>query len=254
LDGKQLPIQLLSEFGIRIILPRQDTRGKIVEEIWRLDAILRKDNNNKSTYIKADGCDPCCSLNIPCEWAAEDAKSTIGIPRVKRIVQNLSMIDHWLRIRNENEAPITEMEKCVQLYNTVDLDFDEEWPLEEEIPRPDYEWVSDSLEPTSYGDVDAPSRLRFSSLKLAPVSTALSVVDILVWRIPSSMPEAGIEADCLEGDAQLLTTKKVPEFSNNMTFVLPGTSIDVRKEDASGKPWTEDDQINSTTKGTASLL
>ena len=236
------------------MFPRQDTRGKIVEEIWRLDAILHEDNNNKSTYIKADGCDPCCGLNIPCEWAAEDVKSTIGIPGVKRIVQNLSMIDHWLRIRNENEAPITEMEKCVQLYNTVDLDFDEEWPLEEEIPRPDYEWVSDSLEPTSYGDVDAPSRLRFSSLKLVPVSTALSVVDILVSSVPSSMPEAVFEADCLEGNAQLFTTKKIPEFSNNLTFVLPGTPIMVRKKDASGKSWTGDDQMNFTTKGTASLL
>jgi len=28
----------------------------------------------------------------------------------------------------------------------------------------------------------------------------------------------------------------------------------VRKEDASGKSWTEDDQMKSTTKGTASLL
>jgi len=137
---KKLPPKLLSQFGVRIFLPRQDTGGKLVEEVWRV-AIMRGESKDNEAAVGRELLDPSCGVGLPCKWLFSKGEHTIGIPKVKRIVLDLPLIREWLELRTRNDAPESEMEKCVQLCNTVDLDVGHSWPLKEDIPRPAQQWV-----------------------------------------------------------------------------------------------------------------
>ena len=180
LKNKQLPMKLLSEFGIRIFLPRQDTKGKSIEEVWRIDVLLPTDEQS-CTNIQMDEDDPSCGLYFPCEWRlVDDERTTVGIPPVKRIVKNLPLLEEWRSIRKVNEAPFSEMEKCVQLCNTIDLDVEEALPLNSEIPRPQYEWVSSGSASFRFGNFDPLYGSHPGALKLVKVSTIFTPTDVLV--------------------------------------------------------------------------
>lgn len=111
-----------------------------MEEVWRV-AIMRGESKDNEAAVGRELLDPSCGVGLPCKWLFSKGEHTIGIPKVKRIVLDLPLIREWLELRTRNDAPESEMEKCVQLCNTVDLDVGHSWPLKEDIPRPAQQWV-----------------------------------------------------------------------------------------------------------------
>ena len=220
-----MPMMLLSEFGIRILLPRQDTKGKSIEEVWRIDVLLPTDEQS-CTNIQIDEDDPSCGLYFPCEWRlVDDERTTVGIAPVKRIVKNLPLLEEWRSIRKANEAPFSEMEKCVQLCNTIDLDVGEALPLNSEIPRPQYEWVSSGSASFRFGNFDLLHGSHSGALKLVEVSTIFTPTDVLVVNFPTNRPVKTCCETCfLNRKNEEQKPNKTDETSKMVTFTIRRTS------------------------------
>ena len=129
-------MQIYKEFGLPIAIPRQEGGDeKAPIEIWRIMgiSIRSSDDDSDDDYssdITVDSNLAVCpnyGLSLTCRWISDGFGSTVGVDRVRRVVKDLSTLDRWREFRNAKNRPITDLEKCIKLFNTVDLNVKDPW-------------------------------------------------------------------------------------------------------------------------------
>lgn len=141
---KSLPSKIQKEFGLPIAIPRREgVKDPLQIEVWRImSTSIRSssaDSVEKSSASSINGqlaVSPRYNLSMSCKWVSDGFGSTVGVSRVKRTMKEVSTLERWSRYRNDNKPPLTELERCIQLFNTVDMDVKRKWPLSHSIPRP----------------------------------------------------------------------------------------------------------------------
>ena len=188
LRDKQLPAKVLSEFGIRVLLPYKDTRHEEVAEIWRIGAPAPAGGQSECLAETEPGeqQDPCCDLRVPWRWATDEERESVRYPSLKRVIEKLTLIDKWYNIRKMDITPLTEMDKCIYMWNTVHLGFGECWPLDEELAPPPHEQVYHTVPlSSSLGKYEDPNGI---CLKMSYISPYFKGSDMLVVNFATEPP------------------------------------------------------------------
>ena len=143
---KNLPKKIYEEFGLPISIPRREGFHDLLQiETWRLKSLslrssgdeIQEESSGSKIDSKLAAC-PEYNLSVSCQWVSDGFGSTVGVAPVKRMLKKVSTLTQWSRYRDDNKPPIIELERCIQLYNTVDLDVKHSWPLPYAIPRPQF--------------------------------------------------------------------------------------------------------------------
>jgi len=108
----------------------------------------------------------------------DQERESAGYHPVKRVIEKLTLIDKWYNIRKMDITPLTEMDKCIYMWNTVHLGFGECWPLDEELAPPPDEQVYHTVPlSSSLGKYEDPNRI---CLKMSYISPYFKGSDMLV--------------------------------------------------------------------------
>ena len=140
---KNLPRKIYKEFALPIAIARQKGDDQMAQtELWRIMGIsIRSSDENTddvdSSDITVDSNLAVCpnyGLSLKCRWISDAFGSTVGVNRVRRVIRDLSTLNRWREYRGNKKQPITDLEKCIKLYNTVDLDVKHPWHVSRVCP------------------------------------------------------------------------------------------------------------------------
>ena len=146
LKTKKLPKKIYKEFGLPISIARREGFHDLLQiETWRLKSLslrssgdeIQEESSDSKIDSKLAAC-PEYNLSVSCQWVSDGFGSTVGVAPVKRMLKEVSTLTQWSLYRDDNKPPINELERCIQLFNTVDLDVKQSWPLPYPIPRPQF--------------------------------------------------------------------------------------------------------------------
>ena len=133
---KSLPTRIYKEFAIPIAIPRHGSDDDMVQtELWRIMEISIRSSDDDSDDINSSdilvdtklAVNPNYDLSLSCSWISDGFGSTVGVHCVRRVIKDLSTLDRWREFRNAKNRPITDLEKCIKLCNTVDLNVKQSW-------------------------------------------------------------------------------------------------------------------------------
>lgn len=123
-----------------IAVPRSDANGGELQiEMWRITNVSIQrtgddsDEDIDSSDITIDSeleAEANYGLSLSCCWLSDGLGSTVGVRPVRRIVKELSTLYRWREFHDASREPITDLEWCIKLYNTVELNpFLDDYPL-----------------------------------------------------------------------------------------------------------------------------
>jgi len=213
LRDKQLPAKVLSEFGIRVLLPYKDTRHEEVAEIWRIGAPAPAGGQGEclAETEPDQQQDPCRGLRVPWRWATDQERESVRYHPVKRVIEKLTLIDKWYSIRKMDITPLTEMDKCIYMWNTVHLGFGECWPLDEELAPPSDEQVYHTVPlSSSFGKYEDPNAI---CLKMSYISPYFKGSDVLVANVATEPPVEKSE----EQNRSMCEAEGIPEDESSQS-------------------------------------
>ena len=114
-----------------IVSPAQDCGDEAVKtEIWRIAGVSIGSSDEEIIDSSSSSVDsklarnPNYNLSLKCRWVSR-VGSTVGVRPVRRVVKQLSTLNRWKKYRDAKSRPKTDLEKCIVLFNTVDLEVNE---------------------------------------------------------------------------------------------------------------------------------
>ena len=126
--NNHLPHKIYRELGVPVACPALECGDDPAHvEYWRLIGVNLK-SRDCSTSTSCESLDsqlvrnPSYNLSLNCRWVSDNVGSTVGVRPVRRVIKQLSTLIRWKKYRDARFRPRTDLEKCISLYNTVDLE------------------------------------------------------------------------------------------------------------------------------------